>query len=242
MSDVDEKAKAIAARLREYAYPDSRFDLDFSCFIPGFLGSKKAALALRNSPAYQAAPAIFCTLEASLWEARQFALEDGKDVIMPTYGLSRGIFHLEANSIRPEERAFATCLDGLELFGEPVSPKAQFDFKNPSDNLFICGASAIAKNGVRFGMGAFYIDVEWWIAKGLSIIGGQSPVFSIIHDVQLSDLSLEISPDQLVCDAIFTPTQSLKFPNAPRPSKPPELNVIQPDLLEIAIVQQFLRL
>lgn len=230
----DREADRIAQDIGRIATPDSRFDLDITRFIPGFPGSAEAAQRLADLQSYHDAGTVFCTLEASLWEVRQTCLASGKDIIVPTYGLARGVFRLRARDIAPEQRAFATCLDGLELFGEPVTSEDRFDEPEP---LFLCGASAVTRQGVRFGMGAGYIDVEWWIARSLGLVDHGTEVAVIVHDCQCSPLVFAVAPDQLACDHILTPASSSATNNGSKPIRRPALD-FDPSLTSRPLVRK----
>jgi 5-formyltetrahydrofolate cyclo-ligase len=86
-SDSSMNAKAtvagnIASAMERHALPDSRFQLDFSQFIPDFPGSDAAARRLTADTAYQRARYLFVTPDNALNSFRRQAIADGKTMLI----------------------------------------------------------------------------------------------------------------------------------------------------------------
>ena len=47
------------------------------------------------------------------------------------------------------------------------------------------GASAVSTNGLRFGKGHGYFDLEWAMLRYLELADDDTPVVACVHDVQL---------------------------------------------------------
>jgi 5-formyltetrahydrofolate cyclo-ligase len=218
-SNLAAEAARIDAELRVAARPDSRFHLDTSRFIPGFAGSDRAAERLFGLTSFMHADLLFCTLEDGLREVRAGALSRGKYLIVPTYGLARGLYLLSAE-IPATQHDFAATLDGMEVFGVPLADNFRADRAVP---LFICGSSAITATGRRFGMGAPYIDVEWWMGRALGLVDDLTQVAAIVHDCQISPVSM--TPDNtLAADFIVTPRGMIHITGQSKPTAPPSLD------------------
>jgi 5-formyltetrahydrofolate cyclo-ligase len=222
MTDIARRAEAdrIARQLAKIALPDSRFHRDYTRFIPGFPDSGAAAAqALKLVVDIPSGP-VFCTLEASLWDLRQGLLALGHEVVMPTYGLHRGLLRLPA-TIPASERRFATSLDGAEVLGIPVP--LDHRFTRPAEVLF-CGAYAVTTSGLRFGLGAGYIDLEWWICNLLGLVDAATQVVAVVDRCQLSSAQFEREPDELVCSHIATQDALHSTGAKGKPVRPPRLD------------------
>jgi 5-formyltetrahydrofolate cyclo-ligase len=111
---------------------------------------------------------------------------------------------------------FAAWLDGLEYFGQPISLH-QIKARGPFD-LLVTGASAVSRNGVRFGKGHGYFDMEWGMFTDLGVAGETTPVVAIVHDVQLVPQDLTPSDTDILVDYIATPTRFVQVTRGNRPS------------------------
>jgi 5-formyltetrahydrofolate cyclo-ligase len=217
---MNEKAAKDAIRqevwseLRRVARPDSRFHWNFSEFIPDFEGSERCAKTIRDMEAYADAQYVFVTPDNGLTLVRQFCLEDGKDLLVSTYGISRGFLLVPAGSVPPERVEYAATLDGLDYVGQPATLRqlrggARLD-------LLITGAAAISRQGLRFGKGHGYFDIEWGIFSELGVVDGDTPVIAVVHECQVVDVALEPSEFDTVVDYIATPPRVLT-PQGPHP-------------------------
>ena len=130
-------------------------------------------------------------------------LRDGKSMVVSTYGIYRGFVLLEPSMVPEGQETFAGWLDGLEHFGRPVTlaeiaARGAFDF-------MVTGASAVSLNGVRFGKGHGFFDLEWGMFTDIGIAGERTPVVAVVHDVQVVEDDLSPSPTDIIVDYIATP-------------------------------------
>lgn len=202
-------------KLKPVAKPDSRFHLNFAEVIPDFAGSERAIDRLVAQPAYRDGQYAFVTPDNGLVDLRRRMLEDGKTLVVSTYGIFRGFVLLEPDRIAPGHRLFASWLDGLEHFGRPIglaeiAARGRFDF-------MVTGASAVSLNGVRFGKGHGFFDLEWGMFTDVGVADEATPVTAVVHDVQVVDEMLEPSATDILVDAIATPTRHLRIERAGRP-------------------------
>lgn len=216
MQEREQIAAAISREMRAVAEPDSHFHLDFSQFIPGFVGSAAAAARLADFACYREAKQVFVTPDNGLLPLRRRLLEEGRDIVLPSYGLHRGFILIEAAAVPPGQALFASWLDGVDHFGRPVS-LAELKARGPFD-LIVAGASAVTLAGLRFGMGAHYLDVEWGIFAETGLAGADTTVAALVHDLQVVDADLPIRPTDVLADRIVTPTRTLNVPVAARPA------------------------
>jgi 5-formyltetrahydrofolate cyclo-ligase len=202
-------------RLRPVAKPDSRFHFDFTNYIPDFEGSEQAVERLISQPFYVESRYAFVTPDNGLAELRRRMLDDGKTLVVSTYGIHRGFVLLEPARIAPEHLLFAASLDGMEQFGrsillEEILNRGRFD-------CMITGASAVSVNGVRFGKGHGYFDLEWGMFTDIGVADERSPVIAVVHDVQVVEEELIPSETDILVDAIATPTRYLNVSRGLRP-------------------------
>ncbi|MGZ3611769.1 MAG: 5-formyltetrahydrofolate cyclo-ligase, partial [Ktedonobacteraceae bacterium] len=144
--------------LRHVARPDSRFHWNFAEFIADYEGSDVCAQRIRGLLAWQASNLMFITPDNNLEDVRRIAMEDGKRFVMSTYGIARGFLYIDPSLIPAERYGWASTLDGMDRFGKPMglidlTALGKFD-------LLVTGAAAISTNGIRFGKGHGYFDLE----------------------------------------------------------------------------------
>lgn len=191
-------------KLRDVALPDSRFHLNFAEVIPDFQGSAAATDRLVEQPFYREGRYAFVTPDNCLVELRRRMLQAGKSMVISTYGIYRGFFLLEPSMVPQGQELFAAWLDGLEHFGRPIglaeiASRGRFDF-------MVTGASAVSLDGVRFGKGHGFFDLEWGMFSDIGIVDETTPVAALVHDVQVVEERLYASPTDIIVDLIATPT------------------------------------
>ena len=206
----------VFARLHGIARPDSRYHLDFAQFIPDFTGSDAATDRLVAQDFYQRAQYAFVTPDPGLIDLRRRMLLAGKTLVVSTHGIRRGFYLLDPATIAPEHALFAAWLDGLEHFGTPISlhdilVRGRFD-------LMVTGASAVSHNGVRFGKGHGYFDMEWGMFTDLAVADEATPVVAVVHDAQVVERDLTPGATDILVDYIATPTRLSTVSRGPRPS------------------------
>lgn len=207
---------AIRERLRPQALPDSRFDTDLDRFIPAFAGVEADTERVLSRAAFQSAECLFVTPDNSMQHLRWKVLEAGKRLVIPSYGLWRGFFVLSPEEVSKETALFASWGDGIAHFGRPVDI-AELGTIGRLDAV-VAGAAAVSRNGVRFGMGHRYLDLEWNLFLEAGCLDLSTPVWTIVHDCQVLDTNEEADADNVLVDAVFTPTRVLE----PGPHRQPQ--------------------
>lgn len=201
----------IWSKLDEVALPDSRFHKNFAEVIPDFVGSDKATDHFVEQPFYKSGSYAFITPDNCLVDLRRRMLEAGKSMVVSTYGIYRGFWLLEPDMVPKGQELFAAWLDGLEHFGRPITleeiaDKGRFDF-------MVTGASAVSVDGVRFGKGHGFFDLEWGMFTELGIVDDRTPVTAMVHEVQVVEDKLFPSPTDILVDYIATPGGFRKVEN-----------------------------
>ena len=198
--------QTIWTKLKDVARPDTRFHMNFAEVIPDFDGSEKATDKVVESEAYQNSCFAFITPDNCLADLRRRMIEDGKPFVMSTYGIYRGFLYLDPAKVPPGAALYASWLDGMEHFAEPITladiaRKGRFDY-------LVTGASAVSVNGVRFGKGHGFFDLEWGMFTDVGLVDEYTPVHAVVHDVQLVEEQLQPSETDILVDTILTPTKT----------------------------------
>jgi 5-formyltetrahydrofolate cyclo-ligase len=187
--------------------------LNFSEFIPDFQGSEAATGRIVAMPDYRASKYAFITPDNCLVDLRRRLIEAGTAFIMSTYGIYRGFLHIGPGMVPKGAELYAAWLDGMEHFARPISlaevkERGRFD-------LMVTGASAVSVDGVRFGKGHGFFDLEWGMFTDLGIADESTPVVAIVHDVQVVDDKLNPSATDILVDHIATPTRMIRVGRRP---------------------------
>ena len=190
-------------RLKDVALPDSRFHMNFAEVIPDFIGSDKALDRVAELGFYKEGDYAFITPDNCLAELRSRMLRAGKSMVISTYGIYRGFVLLEPDMVPKGQEVFAGWLDGMEYFGRPITlaevvERGRFDF-------MVTGASAVSLEGVRFGKGHGFFDLEWGMFTDTGIADESTPIAAVVHDVQVVEDKLYPSPTDIIVDYIATP-------------------------------------
>lgn len=217
--------------LRKVALPDSRFHFDFNNYIPDFEGSDEATHRLRALDIYQQAKTIFITPDNCLEQLREQAICDSKQQFVTTYGVSRGIFELAPDAIPADQAPLAALLDRMETVGRSVSLQ-ELRQRDTKFDLLVTGASAVSRTGLRFGKGHGFFDIEWAVFFEMGLVDVNTPVIAFVHDCQITDVELEVSPFDTVCDLIVTPTQVISVANQHKPTTGVLWDALQPGMME----------
>lgn len=193
----------IWSRLKDVAKPDTRFDKNFAEVIPDFEGSELATDRVLAMPECRDAELLFITPDNCLVDLRRRLIERGKTFFMSTYGIYRGFLMMEPGIVPEGHELYAAWLDGMEHFGRPVTleeiaRRGRIDF-------LVTGASAVSVDGVRFGKGHGFFDLEWGMFTDLGLVDEQTPVAAVVHDCQVVHEKLHPSSTDILVDYIATP-------------------------------------
>lgn len=192
-------------RLRSVARPDTRFHLNFADFIPDFEGVEAATDRITELPAVGSSKLAFVTPDNSMTELRRRLIAARVPLVTATYNIQRGFLYLAPDAVPEGAERYAAWLDGMEHFARPVTLEdivsiGRFDF-------MATGASAVSVDGVRFGKGHGFFDLEWGMFTDLGLALDTTPVAAIVHDVQVVDEHLQINETDIPVDLIATPSR-----------------------------------
>jgi 5-formyltetrahydrofolate cyclo-ligase len=199
----------IWSKLEGVAKPDSRFHTFFSEVIPDFIDSDKAIDRITSLPAFRSAGLMFITPDNCLVDLRRRLIEAEVPFVMSTYGIYRGFLYMAPGTVPKGAELYAAWLDGMEHFAKPVSLAdiarlGRFD-------IMVTGASAVSAEGVRFGKGHGFFDLEWGMFTDLGLVEEATPVVAVVHDVQVVEDKLHPSETDILVDYIATPTRLIRI-------------------------------
>lgn len=217
-------------KLNAVALPDTRFHMNFAEVIPDFVGSVEATDRITALPAYKASRFAFITPDNCLVELRRRMLAEGKPFVMSTYGIYRGFLYVEPGTVPKGAELYAAWLDGMEHFGRPITLEeitrmGRFDF-------MVTGASAVSVDGVRFGKGHGFFDMEWGMFTDLGLADDATPVVAAVHDVQVVEDKLHPSETDILVDLIATPTRMIEVTGRGRRPRGIKWNLLEKDTIE----------
>lgn len=170
--------------------------------IPNFQGASEAALNLRRTEEWKKSRTIFCSPDSAQKEVREYALLDGKTLIMASPQLKRGYLILEPDSIRGQEK-LASTIKGAFTFGETI-------LEFPTVDLVVEGSVAVDKNGNRLGKGGGYGDQEISHLFKVEAIHAATPRATTVHESQLVEEVPMESHDQNL-NLIVTPQRVIRL-------------------------------
>lgn len=223
--------KHVWKTLIEVAEPDSRYHYNFNEFIPDFQGSEQATRRLADMPIYLNAQNVFITPDNCLEDLREQVLLDGKTQVISTYGIRRGLVELRPGDVPSHLAKYAVLLDVMEDVGRYVS-LTELRERQITFDWLITGASAVNQNGVRFGKGHGFFDLEWAMLYEIGAVTVNTPVIAFVHDCQVVDVDFELSPFDTVCDYIITPTRTLQIDQPQKPTQGVIWEKLEPGMLE----------
>lgn len=202
--------------LVEVARPDSRFDLDVSRFVPDFDGRERCDAQVQALPDYAAARTVFVAPDNSLESLREEALADGKQILVPTYGMRRGFVLIDGADLDPADRRLAATLDGMERCGRELT-LPDLRALEPV-GLVVTGAVAVTRRGLHFGGGDGFFDLEWGLLRHCGLATPHTTVVAVVHSCQIVDADIRPVPHDAVVDLIVTPeATALASPPLPKP-------------------------
>lgn len=217
MQDTQQHRERIWQALNRVGRPDSRFHWDFSSFIADFDDNDLATQRATEIDAWRTADRVFITPDNSTERLRREAIRAGKTLLVTTYGIRRGFLQLDAGDVPTSEINYAATLDGLDVFAHPVTLT---DLEGTGAlPLLVTGGSAISRNGIRFGKGHGYFDLEWAMLSEIGLADGSSEVVDIVHDLQYVDEDLEGEEHDVAVDWIVTPTRTIHVDVDRRPGR-----------------------
>lgn len=162
--------------------------------IPNFVGSDKAANLVRTLPEWEKAKVIFANPDYGQKKIREFALKEGKILIMASPRLKYGFLQIDPQKVKGKEEV-ASTIKGAFRYGKSAEGNM------PRPDLIITGCVAVDPLGWRLGKGGGYGDIE---IKRIKDQFGKIPVLTTIHPLQMVESVPHLNHDTKV-DIVVTP-------------------------------------
>ncbi|KAI0470957.1 5-formyltetrahydrofolate cyclo-ligase [Xylariaceae sp. FL0804] len=178
---------------------------------------------------------VFITPDNCVEHLRLQTLRRGVRVLTTTYGLRRGFWLLDptpggqlvdaaGGEREPGLLRYAATLDGMEKVARHVTLAELATWRAgagvgaaaaaKSDELrvgfAVTGTGAISGEGVRFGKGHGYFDLEWAMMHACGLVSRDTLTAAVVHDCQVLDEELRPDVFDTVCDLVVTPTRVLR--------------------------------
>jgi 5-formyltetrahydrofolate cyclo-ligase len=169
--------------------------------IPNFVGSDKAAEKVRLLGEWKGSKAIFSNPDYAQQRIREYALLDGKTLVMASPGLRSGYIVIDPKDVKGVESS-ASTIKGAFKYGKAVGAQ-----EIQKLGLIIEGSVAVDKQGHRLGKGRGYGDVEIGILKRMF---GFIPIVTTVHDIQIVESVPFEEKDERV-SIVVTPTKIIRI-------------------------------
>ncbi|KAK6168108.1 hypothetical protein SNE40_022001 [Patella caerulea] len=182
--------------------------------IPNVKTSAEASDKAAELDIFKKAQVVKINTDKPQEQARLLALQAGKTVLVPTPGKKTGLLSkiVPPADAKPEE--LKGCSQALGM-GEH-SQTLELDEVIKID-LIIIGSCCVSKEGNRLGKGEGYGDLEYAMMMNAGYITKDTPVVTIVDDVQIQEIPEKIlEKHDVSVDYIVTPTQIIET-KCPRP-------------------------
>lgn len=183
-----------------------RFPMPLAGRIPNFAGAETAAARAATVPEWQAARRLKCNPDAPQRAVRLAALRAGKQVFMavPRLRAARCFLHLDPATLQGRLSRAAT-IKGAAALGVAAAPRALSRI-----DLVVVGSVAVNARGARLGKGGGYSDLEFALARQLGAVGEATPVLTTVHELQVVDDDIPMTPHDVPVDVIVTPERVIR--------------------------------
>lgn len=204
MAERQEIREKVLAELAPFARPDTRYARNFHEFIPAFEGYEVISDTLASLPFWPGRGPVYVTPDNCLDLTRARLIGEGRPLLQ-TISVRLGFRYFAPGSVDRGLARLAATLDGADLLSRSIDLEGVRAL-GPLD-LVLTGCRAVTRQGVRFGKGHGYFDIEWGILSQLGVVSSDTPVVVVCHDTQVVGLDLVPSAVDTVVDWIVTPTE-----------------------------------
>jgi 5-formyltetrahydrofolate cyclo-ligase len=178
--------------------------------IPNFIGSDRAAGLVKTLPEWEKAKIIFANPDYAQKKIREFALKEGKILIMASPRLKHGFLQIDPQKVKGREED-ASSIKGAFKYGKQVEdPTKGLTGGMPKPDLIVTGCVAVDSSGWRLGKGGGYGDIE---IKRIKDQFGKIPVLTTIHPLQMVEFVPHLNHDTRV-DIVVTPEKIYRVGNS----------------------------
>ena len=170
--------------------------------IPKFKGVMQAAVMLKNTPEWERSQIIFSSPDSAQMKVREYALRDGKFLIMASPKLKSGYLKINPEDAHRRESEASTIKGAFKIAKK---------IKNfPAVDLVVEGSVAVDLYGGRLGKGGGYADQEIEHLLKEKAITENTPIVTTVHEAQIvEEVPLE-SHDKKI-NMIVTPERVIRI-------------------------------
>lgn len=168
--------------------------------IPDFQGSVAAAERLSRTIEWERADVVFSSPDSAQRPVRKLALDDGKDLVMPTPKIKDGYLLISGDV--PDAKA-ASTIRGAYRYGSFIS-------RFPEVDLVVEGSVAVDLEGNRLGKGGGYGDREISELRDQGAIGEDTPIATTVHELQIIE-SVPVEDHDERINMIVTPMRVIRL-------------------------------
>jgi 5-formyltetrahydrofolate cyclo-ligase len=195
--------------IREYVWNKmmetdvARFPLPPHNRIPNFHGAEDASRRILDLDEYLEAKVIKVNPDSPQRPFREYALMDGKILIMATPRLRKGFILLDPKYLRGRER-YASTIKGAFRYGRLT------ELENlPKIDLIVEGSVAASIDRGRIGKGEGYAELEYAILREMDLVDEDIIIVTSVHDIQVFK-SLPKERHDVPIDIISTPRKIIE--------------------------------
>jgi 5-formyltetrahydrofolate cyclo-ligase len=145
--------------------------------IPNFKGAEEAAQMLRGTKKWKDSKIIFSSPDSAQTRVREYALRDGKLLIMASPKLKKGYLLVDPENC-PGHEQLASTIQGAFKYGKTLK-------KFPAVDLVVEGSVAVDLSGKRLGKGGGYGDQEISHLLREKSINGDTLLVTTVHEIQI---------------------------------------------------------
>lgn len=168
--------------------------------IPDFQGSVAAAERLSRTIEWERADVVFSSPDSAQRPVRKLALDDGKDLVIPTPKIKDGYLLISGDV--PDADA-ASTIRGAYRYGSFIS-------RFPEVDLVVEGSVAVDLEGNRLGKGGGYGDREISELRDQGAIGEDTPIATTVHELQIIE-SVPVEDHDERINMIVTPMRVIRL-------------------------------
>lgn len=170
--------------------------------IPRFKGAMKAASRLRKTIEWDDSSIIFCSPDSAQRETREYALLDGKKLIMASPKLKKGYLEINPQDVINHAK-MASTIKGAFKYGNTLKEFPQVD-------LVVEGSVAVDLSGRRLGKGGGYADQELEHLLKENAITSKTTVATTVHENQIVN-EIPTEPHDKRINMIITPQRVIRI-------------------------------
>ena len=178
--------------------------------IPNFTGAEACVRVISQFQFWNKARILKVNPDSPQRAIRQKALEEGKIIYMavPRLHAVKPFIELDPKKLKCSAHV-ASSIKGAAKHGQPVSLQEVRKI-----DLIVCGSVAVNRQGARVGKGGGYSDLEFALLTEEKKIGGNTPIVTSVHPLQIVNEDIPMTDHDIPLSAIVTPNEIIEIKSA----------------------------